>query len=113
MRSKSIRGATSNRCGVVLYELLTGSTPFPRVKLRQGAYLEIVRRIREEETPKSFRSERRGGLAEKCPFLGGTKMPHGSYMPHHPGIRQNSFPCWRHRQNLQNQRKGAFVGFAG
>ncbi len=38
--------------GVVLYELLTGSTPLQRAKLRQAAYMEIVRRIREEETPK-------------------------------------------------------------
>jgi serine/threonine protein kinase/uncharacterized protein YebE (UPF0316 family) len=38
--------------GVVLYELLTGSTPLPRAELRQAAYAEILRRIREEETPK-------------------------------------------------------------
>ena len=36
--------------GVVLYELLTGSTPLERVKLRQAAYMEILRRIREDET---------------------------------------------------------------
>jgi len=38
--------------GVVLYELLTGSTPLQRAKLRQAAYVEILRRIREDETPK-------------------------------------------------------------
>ena len=38
--------------GVVLYELLTGSTPLERVKLRQAAYMEILRRIREDETTK-------------------------------------------------------------
>ena len=38
--------------GVVLYELLTGSTPLERAKLRQAAYVEILRRIREDETPK-------------------------------------------------------------
>ncbi len=37
--------------GVVLYELLTGSTPLQRVKLRQAGYDEILQRIREEETP--------------------------------------------------------------
>jgi S1-C subfamily serine protease len=36
----------------VLYELLTGSTPLQRAKLRQANYMEIVRRIREDETPK-------------------------------------------------------------
>jgi eukaryotic-like serine/threonine-protein kinase len=38
--------------GVVLYELLTGSTPLQRARLRQAAYTEILRRIREEEPPK-------------------------------------------------------------
>ncbi len=38
--------------GVVLYELLTGSTPLERVKVRQAAYMEILRRIRDDETPK-------------------------------------------------------------
>ncbi len=35
--------------GVLLYELLTGSTPLERAKLRESAYSEILRRIREEE----------------------------------------------------------------
>ena len=38
--------------GVVLYELLTGSTPLERARLRQAAYIEILRRIREDDTPK-------------------------------------------------------------
>ncbi len=38
--------------GVLLYELLTGSTPLQRAKLRQAACAVILHRIREEETPK-------------------------------------------------------------
>ncbi len=38
--------------GVLLFELLTGTTPLERQRLRQAAYLEIVRRIREEDPPK-------------------------------------------------------------
>jgi tetratricopeptide (TPR) repeat protein len=38
--------------GVVLYELLTGSTPLQRARLRQAAFVETLRRIREEDTPK-------------------------------------------------------------
>jgi serine/threonine protein kinase/tetratricopeptide (TPR) repeat protein len=38
--------------GVVLYELLTGSTPLGRVRLRETTYAEILLRIREEEPPK-------------------------------------------------------------
>ena len=37
--------------GVLLYELLAGSTPLERVRLRQAGYAEIVRRIKEEEPP--------------------------------------------------------------
>ncbi|HVI85137.1 MAG TPA: protein kinase, partial [bacterium] len=38
--------------GVVLYELLTGSTPLERKRLRQAAYDEVLRMIKEEEPPK-------------------------------------------------------------
>ncbi|HEY2156971.1 MAG TPA: serine/threonine-protein kinase, partial [Isosphaeraceae bacterium] len=38
--------------GVVLYELLTGTTPLERSRLREAGYAEIVRRIREEEPPR-------------------------------------------------------------
>jgi serine/threonine protein kinase/tetratricopeptide (TPR) repeat protein len=38
--------------GVLLYELLTGTTPLTREKVRQAPYPEILRRIREEEPPK-------------------------------------------------------------
>ncbi len=38
--------------GVLLYELLTGTTPLERAKLREASYAEILRRIKEEEAPK-------------------------------------------------------------
>ena len=38
--------------GVLLYELLTGSTPLERAKIRQAAYIEVLRQIREDEPPK-------------------------------------------------------------
>ena len=38
--------------GVVLYELLTGDTPFDRTRLRSAAFDEMLRIIREEEPPK-------------------------------------------------------------
>jgi eukaryotic-like serine/threonine-protein kinase len=38
--------------GVLLYELLTGSTPLSRKRLKEAAFGEILRMIREEEPPK-------------------------------------------------------------
>ena len=38
--------------GVLLYELLTGSTPFDRERLRSAAFDEVLRIIREEDPPK-------------------------------------------------------------
>ena len=38
--------------GVLLYELLTGTTPFDKAQLSQANYEEIRRIIREEEPPK-------------------------------------------------------------
>lgn len=38
--------------GVLLYELLTGSPPLTRERLKQAAFTEMLRLIREEEPPK-------------------------------------------------------------
>jgi serine/threonine protein kinase/tetratricopeptide (TPR) repeat protein len=38
--------------GVLLYELLTGTTPLTRERLKQAAFTEMLRIIREEEPPK-------------------------------------------------------------
>jgi serine/threonine protein kinase/Tfp pilus assembly protein PilF len=38
--------------GVLLYELLTGTTPLHKQKLRSAAFTEMLRMIREEEPPK-------------------------------------------------------------
>ena len=38
--------------GVLLYELLTGTTPLDRRRFKQAAILEVLRLIREEEPPK-------------------------------------------------------------
>ncbi len=38
--------------GVMLYELLTGSTPLGRDTLQRAAFAEVIRRIKEEEPPR-------------------------------------------------------------
>jgi WD40 repeat protein len=50
--------------GVLLYELLTGTTPLDSVKLRKAGYAEMQRLIREEEAPRpSTRFSSLGGEA--------------------------------------------------
>ena len=51
--------------GVLLYELLTGSTPLEAAKLRRAAFMEILRRILEEEPakPSTRLSDSREALA--------------------------------------------------
>jgi serine/threonine protein kinase len=38
--------------GVLLYELLTGTTPLERSRLKEVAILELLRLVREEEAPR-------------------------------------------------------------
>src|SRR5262249_47570672 len=49
--------------GVILYELLTGTTPLEKQRLQQAAWQEMVRLIKEEEPPRpSARLSGRGAL---------------------------------------------------
>jgi serine/threonine-protein kinase len=56
--------------GVLLYELLTGTTPLQKEQVHQAAYSEVLRRIREEEPPKP--STRLSGLRRAPGVAGGT-----------------------------------------
>ena len=53
--------------GVLLYELLTGTTPVDRQDLTGSAYSEILRRIREEEPPRP--SARLKTLKDALPII--------------------------------------------
>jgi serine/threonine protein kinase/Flp pilus assembly protein TadD/type II secretory pathway component PulJ len=53
--------------GVLLYELLTGTTPLSRERLRKAAFTEMLRLIREEEPPKP--SKRLSESTETLPVI--------------------------------------------
>jgi hypothetical protein len=53
--------------GVLLYELLTGTTPLERQKLRSAAFTEMLRMIREEEPPRP--STRLSASGDKLPTI--------------------------------------------
>src|SRR5262249_20891497 len=52
--------------GVLLYELLTGTTPLPRTRLKEAALFDVLRIIREEEPP---RPSGRLSTAEELPSI--------------------------------------------
>ncbi|CAN5506047.1 hypothetical protein BH09PLA1_BH09PLA1_20740 [soil metagenome] len=63
--------------GVLLYELLTGSTPLDEYKLRHAAYGEIQRMVREEDSPTP--STRISALGEKLASVAAVRQ----VSPHH------------------------------
>jgi serine/threonine protein kinase/tetratricopeptide (TPR) repeat protein len=58
--------------GVLLYELLTGTTPFTKERFQQAAYDEIRRIIREEEPPKP--STRLSESKESLPSISALRL---------------------------------------
>jgi serine/threonine protein kinase/Flp pilus assembly protein TadD len=61
--------------GVLLYELLTGTTPLSRERLKQAAFTEMLRMIREEEPPKP---------STRLSELSGSRLPGGSPLSSQP-----------------------------
>jgi tetratricopeptide (TPR) repeat protein len=57
--------------GVLLYELLTGSTPLTRQQLRQAPFNEMLRMIREQEPPKP--STRLSDSKDTLPSISGQR----------------------------------------
>lgn len=53
--------------GVLLYELITGTTPLEAQRLRSAAYAEIAKLIQEEEPPKL--STRLSSLSDRMPII--------------------------------------------
>ena len=98
--------------GVLLYELLTGTTPFDKERLKEAGYDEIRRIIREEEPAKpstristlgqaattvSANRKRRAPAAEPA-------VPRRAGLDRHEGVGEGSQPPLRHGQRLCRRR---------
>jgi len=64
--------------GVLLYELLSGTTPFDRERLRSAAWDEILRIIREEDPP---RPSTRISTTESCKEMAQRRQADSSKLP--------------------------------
>jgi serine/threonine protein kinase len=65
--------------GVLLYELLTGTTPITHERLTQAAITEMLRAIREEEPPKP--STRLGDSKETLPLIAEQRQTEPARLP--------------------------------
>ena len=77
--------------GVLLYELLTGETPFDRERLHAAAFDELLRIIREEEPP---RPSLRLGSSESLPSI-------AAFRHTEPKKLTTKKNCHRNRQKAQ------------
>ncbi len=65
--------------GVLLYELLTGSTPLDKEKLRAAGFAEMLRLVREEEPPRP--SVRLSGSGYGLPLLAAYRKTESQKLP--------------------------------
>ena len=65
--------------GVLLYELLTGTTPLTKERLRQAPFTELLRLIREEEPPRP--STRLSASKESLPAISARRQTEPALLP--------------------------------
>ncbi len=98
--------------GVLLYELLTGTTPFEKQRLQQAALDEMRRIIREEEPPKpSTKISSLGATAaavsehrQTDPAKLHATGPRRPGLDRHEGVGKRPHPPLRNRQRLRRRR---------
>jgi serine/threonine protein kinase len=80
--------------GVLLYELLTGSTPLTKERLKQAAITEVLRAIREEDPPRpSTRLSESNGHANMPPGESGGRPAGGNQIVIEVAPREFLFLC--------------------
>ena len=88
--------------GVLLYELLTGTTPFSEQELRKAGFIEIQRVIREQEPPKP---------STKLSTLGDTLADVAKYRASTPDVLTKAIRGdldWIVMKSLEKNRKGRY-----
>ena len=96
--------------GVILYELLTGTTPVEKQAFRKAAWDEIRRVIKEEEPPRRAPAERRtpasppsrrGGRWSRKSWRVGARR---SRLDRDEGVGEGTRPALRVGQRLRRRR---------
>ena len=100
--------------GVILYELLTGSTPLEKAQLKDAAVNEILRLIKEVEPPKpSTRvSASQPNVAALAKYRPGTVDAERQWRPglgRHEGTGKGTQPPIRDRQRVRGGHSATSV----
>src|SRR5262249_46834798 len=97
--------------GVLLYELLTGTTPFDKERLKEAGYDELCRIIREEEPPKpSTRLRKDEGERMKDetkrsePTRWDWLAPFSSFIPHPSSFKELDWIAMKCLDKERNRR---------
>jgi serine/threonine-protein kinase len=105
--------------GVLLYELLTGTTPFTKERLRQVDHDEMRRIIREEEPPRPstrLRRDEGGGMRDETKRTRRTRwdwlVPFSSLIPHPSSFQELDWIVMKALEKDRNRRYESASAFA-
>jgi tetratricopeptide (TPR) repeat protein len=97
--------------GVLLYELLTGTTPFDKERFKEVGYDEMRRIIREEEPPKPstrLRKDEGGRMKDETKRTKRTRwdwfMPFSSFIPHPSSFQELDWIVMKCLEKDRNRR---------
>jgi serine/threonine protein kinase/Flp pilus assembly protein TadD len=105
--------------GVLLYELLTGTTPFDRDRFREVGYDEMRRIIREEEPPRPstrIRKDEGGRMKDETKRTQRTRLdwlrPLSSFIPHPSSFQELDWIVMKALEKDRNRRYETASAFA-